>query len=78
MPDSLFFDYREMQKILGLIFIAVGITGIIVYLSRGMMITSDEKIAMILGFFMVLIGIMIIYGSRKKKSIRDQPHRPGH
>ena len=61
-----------MQKMLGLIFIAVGAFGMAVYISRGMFISSDEKIALLLGFFMILIGIIIIYGNRKKKSVRDQ------
>ncbi len=71
MPAIWCFDSREMQKILGLVFIAVGAFGMAIYISRGVMITSDEKIAMLLGFFMILIGIIIIYGSHKKKMDRD-------
>ncbi len=77
MPDIRSFNYRYMQKILGLIFIAVGMIGMVIYLSRGMGITADEKITLLLGFFMILIGIMIIYGGGKKKSIRDTSRHPG-
>ena len=66
-----------MQQILGLIFIIVGTMGIIVYAAQGMFITTDDKITMLLGFFMVLIGIMIMYGNRKKKNNRDHLRNPG-
>ena len=78
MPDFRCFNYRVMQKILGLVFIAVGMIGMAIYLSRGMMITSDEKIAMLLGFFMILIGIILIYSDRKKKSIMNKSRNPGN
>ena len=65
-----------MQQILGLIFITVGTMGIIVYAAQGMFITTDDKITMLLGFFMALIGIMIMYGNRKKKN-RDHLRNPG-
>ena len=60
-----------MQQILGLIFIAVGAISMSVYAAQGMFISTDDKITMLLGFFMVLIGIMIIYGNRKKNNNRD-------
>jgi uncharacterized membrane protein HdeD (DUF308 family) len=61
-----------MQKILGLIFIAIGVFGIAVYLPRAAFITTDEKIAMLLGFFMILIGVIIIYADWKKNTDRNQ------
>ncbi len=57
-----------MQKFLGLIIIAVGLFGMAVYITRGTLISTDEKIAMLLGFFLVLIGFIIIYGDRRKKN----------
>jgi hypothetical protein len=66
-----------MQKLLGLIFIAIGAIGMAVYLARGTFITTDEKIAMLLGFFMILIGVIIIYADWKKKTDRNQEQNPG-
>ena len=66
-----------MQQILGLIFIAVGVMGMSVYAAQGMFITKDDKITMLLGFFMVLIGIMIMYGNKKKKNSREHERNPG-
>jgi predicted transporter len=60
-----------MQKFFGLIFIAVGVFGMYLYAARGAFITTDEKIAVLLGFFMILIGIIIIYADWKKKTDRD-------
>jgi hypothetical protein len=56
-----------MQKILGVIFIAVGALGMAVYLAKGAALSTDEKIAMLLGFLMILIGI-ILYVDWKKKT----------
>jgi len=61
-----------MQKLVGLIFIIVGMFGIAVYAARGRVISTDDKIAMLLGIVVILIGIIIIYGDRKKKTGRDQ------
>ncbi len=61
-----------MQKILGLIFIAVGVFGVALYPARGAFISTDEKIAMLLGFFMILIGVIIIYSDYKKKTVKDE------
>jgi hypothetical protein len=61
-----------MQKILGLIFIAVGVFGMAIYLVRGAIISTDEKIAMLFGFFMILIGVIIIYSDCKKKTVKDE------
>ena len=58
-----------MQKILGIVFIAIGLSGMAIYLFRGMSITRDEKIAMLLGFLMIIIGAIIIYGDRKGSSV---------
>ncbi|HBH61959.1 MAG TPA: hypothetical protein DDX85_09535 [Nitrospiraceae bacterium] len=74
MPAIRCFDFRVMQKFLGLIFIAVGVFGVAVYLSRGTSIAADDRIAMLLGIFMTFIGVIIIYGDRKKKTNSDQTH----
>jgi cadmium resistance protein CadD (predicted permease) len=60
-----------MQKFFGLIFIAVGVFGMYLYAARGAFITTDDKIAMLLGFIMILIGIIIIYADWKKKTDSD-------
>ncbi len=66
-----------MQKLLGLIFIAVGAFGTAVYLGRGTLITTDEKIAVLLGFFMILIGVIIIYSDMKKMADRNHESTRG-
>lgn len=66
-----------MQKFLGCIFIAVGAFGMAVYPARGTFLSTDDKIAMLLGFFMILIGIIIIYGDRKKKTDRTHKRNSG-
>ena len=65
-----------MQKFLGCIFIAVGAFGMAVYPARGTLLSTDDTIAMLLGFFMILIGIIIIYGDRKKKTDGNQERKP--
>jgi drug/metabolite transporter (DMT)-like permease len=65
-----------MQKFLGFIFIAVGAFGMAVYPAMGEPLSRDDNIAMLLGFFMILIGIIIIYGDRKNKTESDQTRKP--
>lgn len=55
-----------MQKLVGIIFIAVGVFGMAVYPASGALINTDNKIAMLLGFFMIIIGTIIIYSDWKK------------
>ena len=65
-----------MQKMFGMICIAVGAFGMAVYPAMGAPLSRDDKIAMLLGFFMILIGIIIIYGDRKKNTESDQTRTP--
>ena len=60
-----------MQVILGLICIAAGASGIVAYIYRGTVMSSDDKITMLLGFFMALIGVIIIYAGGKNKTDND-------
>jgi len=40
-----------MQKIFGLLFVAVGLFGMVVYPAMGRVLSRDDKIAMLLGLF---------------------------
>jgi hypothetical protein len=46
---------------------AVGAFGMAVYPATEKIITRDGKIAMLLGFVMIVFGFIIMYGSRKKR-----------
>ncbi len=46
---------------------AVGAFGMAVYPAMEKIISRDDKIAMLLGFVMIVFGFIIIYGDRGKK-----------
>ena len=60
-----------MQQFLGLIFIALGVFGLAVYLDGDRIMTTDDKIAMLLGIFMILIGVILLYSDWKNKTDRN-------
>ena len=64
-----------MQKIFGLLFVAVGLFGMAVYPAMGRVLSNDDKIAMLLGLFMIIVGAIIIYGDRKKKTESTHTHK---
>ncbi len=64
-----------MQTIFGILCIAVGAFGMTVYPAMEKIISTDEKIAMLFGFVMIVFGFIIIYGDRKKRNSRDQRNK---
>jgi hypothetical protein len=73
MPVIRCSDFRVMQKLPGLIFIIVGAFGMATYLSSGAFVTTDEKITMLLGFVMIIIGVIIFTPVFRGRIIDDTP-----
>jgi hypothetical protein len=63
-----------MQKLFGIICMAVGAFGMAVYPAMEKIITREEKIAMLLGFVMIVFGFIIMYSDRGK-SKNNNHHR---
>ena len=61
-----------MQTLLGVIFVIIGVFGMAVYSASDALLSADEKIAMLLGFFMFMIGVIIIYADLRNKAGRKR------
>lgn len=56
-----------MQTLLGVLFVIIGVFGIAIYSASGALLSAGRKIAMLLGFFMLLIGVIIIYSDLRNR-----------
>ncbi len=61
-----------MKKLFGSIVIILGVSGIVMYFAGGMAMSREEKTAVFIGFFMIAIGFIIIYGAWKKYPHNDK------